>query len=225
MTLPKIRISKAFSHIFCLSLLAQPAAADDTQAELPLIFREDFENGFHRWKLSDPQGWIHRKIDTNHVFGIKSRTNAYKPQVRSPHHIALIKGIKVSDFVLTFRVRSTKDTGNHRDCCVFFNHQDATHFYYVHLGAKPDPHSGQIMIVDGAPRKALTNNKKSVPWDDQWHQVKVTRDGKTGLIQIYFDDMQAPLMATVDKTFDQGQIGLGSFDDMNDFDDIELRGR
>jgi hypothetical protein len=37
--------------------------------------------------------------------------------------------------------------------------------------------------------------------------------------------MQAPLMTTVDKTFDQGQIGLGSFDDMNDFDDIELRGR
>jgi len=51
MTLPKISIPKAFSHIFCLSLLVQPAAADDTQAELPLIFREDFENGFHRWKL------------------------------------------------------------------------------------------------------------------------------------------------------------------------------
>ena len=29
-------------------------------------------------------------------------------------------------------------------------------------------------------------------------------------------------MSVVDKTFGKGRIGLGSFDDMNDFDDIKL---
>ena len=30
---------------------------------------------------------------------------------------------------------------------------------------------------------------------------------------------------TIDKTYGKGRIGIGSFDDMNDFDDIKLRGR
>ena len=200
-------------------------SADEIQNDLPLVFSENFEKGFQRWELTDPKGWTHRKVEENHVFGINARKNNYKPKVRSPYHIALIKDIQLSDFVLTFRVRSTKDTGNHRDCCVFFNHQNPTHFYYVHLGARPDPHSGQIMIVDGAPRKALTKNKNNIAWDDKWHQVKVKRDSKRGTIEIFFDDMKKPIMTTTDKTFGKGQIGIGSFDDMNDFDDIELRGR
>jgi hypothetical protein len=32
-------------------------------------------------------------------------------------------------------------------------------------------------------------------------------------------------MSVVDKTFGKGRIGIGSFDDMNDFDDIKLHGR
>lgn len=208
-------------------ILALPVfiSASLSAEDLPLVFSEDFEKGFERWELTDPKGWTHRKVDGNSVFGINSRKNSYKTKVRSPYHIALIKDVKLSDFVLTFRVRSTKDTGNHRDCCVFFNHQDATHFYYVHLGAKPDPHSGQIMIVNDAPRKAITKNKNKVPWDNDWHKVMVRRDSTKGTIEIFFDDMKKPIMTANDKTFGKGRIGIGSFDDMNDLDDIELRGR
>ena len=73
----------------------------------------------------------------------------------------------MADFVLTFRVKSTKDTGGVRDCCIFFNWQDSQNFYYVHLGARPDPHSGQIMIVKNAPRKAMTTNKNLTPWKNE----------------------------------------------------------
>jgi len=211
--------------IVSAALAIAPLSADENKGELPLVFSEDFENGFERWDMTDPNGWTHGKKDGNHVFGINARKNNYKPEVRSPYHIALIKDVELSDFVLTFRVRSTKDTGNHRDCCVFFNHQDPTHFYYVHLGAKPDPHSGQIMIVNGAPRKAITENENKVPWTNEWHRVKVKRDSKKGTIEVYFDDMEKPVMTVNDQTFGKGRIGIGSFDDMNDFDDIELRGR
>ncbi len=123
-------------------------------------------------------------------------------------------------------MKSTKDTGGHRDCCVFFNWQDAEHFYYCHLGANPDPHSGQIMIVKDAPRKAMTDNKNKTPWkSDTWHNVKVVRDTAKGTIDVYFDDMVKPHMSVIDKTYGKGRIGIGSFDDMNDFDDINLRGR
>ena len=64
------------------------------------------------------------------------------------------------------------------------------------------------------------------PWKNEtWHRVKLVRDADTGKIEIFFDDMTKPLMSVVDKTFGRGRIGIGSFDDMNDFDDIRLRGR
>lgn len=188
----------------------------------PLVFAEDFEQGRARWETTDEKSWTHRNVDGNHVFGINRRESDYKPQVRSPYHIALVKDLMVADFVLTFRVRSTKDTGNHRDCCVFFNYQDPQRYYYAHLGARPDPHSDQIMIVNNAPRKAITQNKNNTPWKrDTWHHVKLVRDTASGKIEVYFDGK--PHMTAVDKTFGKGRIGIGSFDDMNDFDDIRLR--
>ncbi|MCA9087017.1 MAG: hypothetical protein KDA90_00095 [Planctomycetaceae bacterium] len=203
----------------------QKVARPDSLDGLPLILHEDFEQGRDRWEVTDEKSWTFREVDGNHVFGINRRNSDYKPAVRSPLHIALLKDVQLADFVLTFKVRSTKDTGNHRDCCVFFNYQDPQNFYYVHLGAKPDPASGQIMIVKDAPRTPLTKNEKLVPWTDQWHQVKVVRDTKSGKIQIYFDDMETPHLEVTDTTFGKGRIGIGSFDDMNDFDDLTLYGR
>ena len=99
-------------------------------------------------------------------------------------------------------------------------------FYYVHTGLKPDPHSGQIMIVNNAPRKALTKNKNKTPWkENTWHQVKVVRDSKAGTIEIFFDDMEKPYMKVVDKTFGKGKIGIGTFDDINNFDDVKVYGK
>ena len=210
----------------CIAVASfSPLSAADPETDLPLVFSDDFEKGHASWEVTDPATWTHREVDGNKVFGINSRTNGYKPEARSPHHIALIKGVEVADFVLTFRVRSIKDTGAHRDCCVFFNHQDPKRFYYVHLGAKPDSSSGQIMIVNNAPRKAMTANENPIPWGDGWHLVKVVRDSKKGTIEIYFDDMEKPVMSTEDKTFGKGRIGIGSFDDRNDFDDVKLWGR
>jgi len=193
--------------------------------DMRLVFSDDFENGVDRWELTDKAAWSLTKHGDNQVFGLNRRKSDYEPKHRSPHNIALIKGVEVKDFVLIYKVKSTKDTGGHRDCCTFLCHQDATHFYYVHLGAKPDPRSGQIMIVNDAPRKAMTENTKEVPWDDAWHTVKLVRDSRKGTIQIYFDDMHRPHMEVVDRTFKKGRVGIGSFDDMNDFDDIRLYGR
>ncbi|MEQ9411314.1 MAG: hypothetical protein RIK87_26610 [Fuerstiella sp.] len=209
---------------FCLPLSANDGPTSVT-TDLPLVFEEDFENGSARWETTDPTAWDLHRDGTGTVFGLNKRVSNYQPEVRSPHNIALIREVEVADFVLTLRVKSTLDTGNHRDCCIFFNYQDPTHFYYVHCGQRPDPHSGQIMIVNGAPRKALTENTNTTPWDDAWHDVKVVRDTGSGKIEIYFDDMQTPYMSVVDRTFGKGRIGIGSFDDRNDFDDVRLYGR
>lgn len=193
--------------------------------KLPLVFQDDFENGAGKWETTDDKAWTLQKSDGNQAFGLNKRKSDYQPEHRSPHNIAMIKGLELSDFDIRFKVKSTKDTGNHRDCCVFFCHQNASQFYYVHMGAKPDPHSGQIMIVNNAPRKAMTQNTRKTPWDDNWHEVRLTRNSKTGIIKVYFDDFTKPHMQVTDKTFKKGRIGIGSFDDMNDFDDVKVYGK
>jgi hypothetical protein len=45
-----------------------------------------------------------------------------------------------------------------------------------------------------------------------------------GTMEVYFDDMKTPLMTARDKTFTWGQVGIGTFDDNGNFDDITLRG-
>ncbi len=188
-----------------------------------VVFEEDFEDGHGRWEILDPATWKLAEQDGNTTLEITERQSDYKPPHRSPFHVALVKDLELASFEITFKVRSTLDTGNHRDCCVFFNYQDNAHFYYVHLGAKPDPHSGQIMIVKDAPRLAMTENEKLVPWDDQWHTVRVVRDFGSGRIDVFFDDMEKPHLSVNDKTFGKGRIGIGSFDDLNEFDDLVIR--
>ena len=200
----------------------RPLGAD--KGEQRLAFEDDFENGLERWEIIDPQSWKMEDHGKGKSLSIIERKSLYKPKVRSPRHIALLKYVEAESFELTFKVKSTKNTGDHRDCCVFFNYQDPTHFYYVHLGAKPDSASGQIMIVNDAPRTPLTKNEKDTPWSAAgWHDFKLERNVESGKIAIYFDDMETPHMQVEDKTFGKGRIGLGSFDDMNAFDDVKLR--
>lgn len=206
-------------------IVVDGAAIPESVEGLPLVFSEDFEGDVERWELTDEEAWTHAEQDGNHVFGLNRRKSDYQPKHRSPHNIALIKDLELKDFVMIYRVRSTKDTGPHRDCCTFFCHRDPEHFYYVHLGARPDPHSGQIMIVNDAPRKAMTENTAEVPWDDAWHTVKLKRDSESGTIAIYFDNMDEPHMQVRDMTFAGGRLGIGSFDDQNDFDDIRIYGK
>ncbi len=202
--------------------LAASAVADEP---LPLVFTEDFAHGAGRWEPTDPTAWTLGRDGDRAVWGLNRRKSDYEPAVRSPHNVALVKDLELADTEITFEVKSTLDTGGHRDCCVFFNWRDPAHFYYVHLGAKPDHASGQIMIVDGAPRRPLTKNTKAVPWDDRWHAVKLVRDVTTGRIAVYFDDLDTPFMEAVDTTFTSGRVGIGSFDDMNDFAAVRVSGR
>jgi hypothetical protein len=47
----------------------------------------------------------------------------------------------------------------------------------------------------------------------------------TGRIAVYFDDLETPLMEATDTTFTSGRVGIGSFDDMNDFTQVKVSGR
>ena len=196
------------------------------EPELPLLYEDGFEKGAENWEPTAPDAWRIAETDRGKVYN-QFKNSKYRPPHRSPYNISLLKDVTVGDFVLTVKVQSTNTgAGGHRDMCLFFNYQDPAHFYYVHLGKNPDPHSSQIMIVNDAPRKMITENESpGIPWDDAWHDVKIVRDTASGKIEIYFDDMEEPVMVANDKTFTWGRIGLGSFDDNGNWDDLKLCGK
>jgi len=205
--------------------MGTPAIAAE-KFDLPLAFEDDFEKGADHWQPTDANAWKIVGTDRGKVYN-QFQNSKYKPPHRSPLNISLVKDVLVGDFVLTVKVQSTnKNAGAHRDMCLFFNYKDPAHFYYVHLGARPDPHSSQIMLVNDAARVMITKNESpGIPWDDDWHNVKIVRRVKDGTIEIYFDDMKKPVMVAEDKTFDAGQVGIGSFDDNGNWDDFKLYGK
>jgi len=208
----------------CAALLTLTAAAfaDD---KLPIVFQEDFEKGADRWQPQDEKQWQIKKTDNGQVYSQFKKETTFKPPHRAPTNVSILKDVTVGDMEFTGRVRSTHPDYGHRDAVVFFGYQDPAHFYYVHLGKQADDHANQIFIVNGADRTKISLTSTSgTNWDDNWHTVKVVRKPSDGTIEIYFDDLQKPVMTAKDKTFAYGRIGVGTFDDTADWDDIVIRG-
>jgi hypothetical protein len=214
------------SGLFLLGTGAPPLGADEAKPakELPLLFRDDFTKGAGHWEPTDAKAWKVITTDKGKAYS-QYRQSKYKPPHRSPFNMALLKDINVSDFVFEARLQSTGKDAPHRDMCLFFGYQDPAHLYYVHIAKRTDDHANQIFIVNGADRKKIsTTTTKGTPWDDGWHRVKIVRTVADGKIEVYFDDMNKPIMTATDKTFTWGRVGIGSFDDSGNWTDISLRG-
>ena len=194
-------------------------------SEMKLLAHEDFDKGTSRWEPTDPKAWKIVTENGRSFYSLHAKSN-YKTKVRSPFNISLLKESEVGDFVLDVDLRSTIKVYGHQDLCLFFGHQDPEHYYYVHLGRKADAHANSIFLVNNAPRVSIAKTRTDgTDWSRGWHRARIRREAASGKIEVYFDDMQKPIMTTVDKTFTHGRVGIGSFDDTGDFDAIRLWGK
>ncbi|MBL4884843.1 MAG: hypothetical protein JKY95_09950 [Planctomycetaceae bacterium] len=232
-----------FAGIFCAGILcsfhvtiAEETVAEETVAEetavkmmqgLSLVFSENFESGnANHWQPTDSSAWELQSQDGNAVYSLIKKKSNYEPPVRSPYNRSMLKDVVLSDTILDVKLQSTSPEYGHRSLCLFFGYQDESHFYYVHFGKKMDDHANQIFIVNGSPRKKISlTTTRGTDWDDKWHHARVVRKVKTGKIEIYFDDMTKPIMTAEDKTFQWGTVGIGSFDDPGNYDQIRVYGK
>jgi hypothetical protein len=228
-----MRYAVALSTLVALALAAPVWAADD---EMPIVFEEDFQDdgALEKWEPMDPTAW---KIATEGDAKVLAmhKDSKYRPKVRSPHNYGLVKDLCVGDFVMDLKMQSMTKNYGHRDLCLFFGHQDPSHFYYVHMALRADAHAHSVFIVNGKARKTLIPDigkdiggevyrTKGLVWGDGWHNVRLVRKVDSGLIEVYFDDMTKPIMRAKDTTFAWGRVGVGSFDDVGNYDDIVIRG-
>ena len=202
-----------------------PTLSDDYR----LVYSQNFEGSdwLQQFVMTDPSAW---RPGTLSADGSKTQTlelhkqSTYKPPHRSPFNIAFVKNPVVGDFVLDVHLLQTGREYGHRDMCLFFGFQDPAHFYYVHMATATDDHAHNIFIVDEAPRiKISQRTTQGVQWGTRvWHHVRLKRDLETGLIQVYYDDMETPIMEAKNTRFGAGHIGFGSFDDTGMVDNIKL---
>lgn len=217
-----------FIPIILAGMRGSPEEAPQDMEGLPLLLTEDFSSTLGSWQFTDRAAWKQVEDDGGPALAL-FQASQYEPPVRSPFNLAVYKDLKVSDFILEVKVKSTSREYGHRDACVAFGWNDQSHFYYVHLAPAPrtDPHANSIFLVNNEPRVSIAQDRNDgTTWrDDVYHTIRIKRDSSSGSIVVYFDDMQNPVMQAIDKTFTSGQIGLGSFDDTALFKDLRIWGK
>ncbi len=186
-----------------------------------LNFQDDFEKGsLSAWEFPFPEDWQILAEGPNHYLHMLRNREPGVP--RRPLQFALFNGPRVGSFELTTRLRR-----EHSSLIVVFNYVDTMHFYYAHLsvdmGAKQPVHNG-IFIVNGEPRKRIAGleAEPALP-DTGWHTAHFVRDATSGEIEVFMDGAKQPLFSVRDSTFTCGRVGIGSFDETGDFDDVELK--
>lgn len=213
-----------FRSIFTgLLLLFTGTTALAAPAEIPgytLAYSNDFEKGLDGLEFTDVKAWKISGEPGKQALSLVS-SSAYEPKVRSPRSIARMKDLTAGDFILDVKVQQTGREYGHRDACVFFGHTSPTEFYYVHLATVADDHANSIFLVNNAPRVSIAKERtKGTDWAKGYQHVRIKREGDT--IEVYFNDMEKPVMKAQDTTFASGGLGLGSFDDTADFDDLAI---
>ena len=183
-------------------------------------FRDDFETGtLDAWDFPLAEDWVIRGEPVNHFLHMLRNREPGVP--RRPLQFARLRNANVGSFKLEARVRREGTS-----MIIVFNYVDTLHFYYAHLsadrGAQQPVHNG-LFIVNGEPRKRIagTDADPALP-DREWHTVRLERSVPSGSIELFMDDEKKPRFSVVDRTFNCGQIGIGSFDETGDFDDIRL---
>tara|TARA_R110002072_G_scaffold42102_1_gene119351 strand:- start:30 stop:737 length:708 start_codon:yes stop_codon:yes gene_type:complete len=149
---------------------------------------------------------------------------AYRPRVRSPHRMAIVKNLVVRDFVMEVQVQSTGRPYPGRDLILIFGFQDAERFAYVQLATLPDERTHNVFVVDHADaRRVGAVEFAGMPWTDgTWHTLRLERRTSDGLVRVTLDDFEEPLFELTDFTFSEGHVGIGTYDDTGMFAGLKV---
>lgn len=204
--------------VFCFSC----NTPQDVTSSILTAYQEDFDTpaSLSGFEFSDADSWNYNPYGALECF---AKAN-YEPPYRSPLAIALISQKSFGSFILEADLQQTGEEYNHQDMCVIFGFQNPSQFYYTHISRMMDEHANQVFIVDNAARiKISTNTNPGQDWEkDKWHHIRLIRNLESGSIQLFFDDMDQPVMEAKDNTFGPGMIGFGSFDDTGMIDNIRI---
>ncbi|MFK7739155.1 MAG: hypothetical protein AB8H80_02440 [Planctomycetota bacterium] len=196
-----------------IAACATPPDRPDPEAWIP-VYDQASGNGRADFVCSEPDRFVAGAAGELELLPIGDGQQRYAPPHRSPHSIALLRGIEVRDFDLECELLQSGPEEPHRDICMFFGFESPQRYYYVHLAPRPDPHAHNIFCVDEAPRVALSPVPTGgIRWGDgEWHHVRIERRVDLGTIAVYWDRQPDPILIARSPTIEWGGVGFGSFD-------------
>lgn len=212
----------------CFSLLATLLlAAGGLAAADPAHWSADFEDGSLKdWHLTRPEDWKIVDESGNHALRL-DKAGPVGANPRRPVKLALWKAGCVGSFELQLRVKRDPIRQTEGDVLVVFGFQDKLHFYYAHLSSDDGNvavHNG-LFRVNGGDRERIAGRgaRPALP-DEEWRGVRVLRNVKSGEIKLFLDGDSEPRFQVTDPTHSYGLVGVGSFDNTGEFDDLRLTG-
>ncbi len=210
------------------TLTAKDAMPEWVPDGFELVYKQNFNkpDSIDQFVFTSPGDWKIVQVDDRTALEQNKNGEEYEPPVNSPKNIGMIDHFQFGSFILDFYVQQSGRKYDHRDACVFFNIEDPSNFYYVHIGAQRDDVAYQIHKVDDNPRTAITRNPDEEGghnWESRkWHHVRLIRNAQKGHIAFYINNMKEPAMVARDTTHRMGYIGFGSFDDQARFTNIRI---
>lgn len=208
--------------------------AEDRPSDLPsdykLLYTQDFSQAtaLDDFQMTDAHAWkLAARTNSDRPALELVRLSKYVPPYDSPLNIALLRNWVFGDCVIDVDCLQTGKEYGHRDMIFVFGYQSPAQYYYTHIATAADDHANQIFIVDKAPRKKISQQTNAGnQWGlNEWRHVRIARNVSSGSIKVYFEDMAKPVMVAEDKTFGDGWVGFGSFDDTGKISNIKIWGK
>jgi hypothetical protein len=152
--------------------------------------------------------------------------HATPPPFRNPLEVAMLQAVVMTDCTVEATLRAGADKREGQEICVIFGYQDERNYYFVHLGSMAVGHVNHLYCVQtGQPNPMSVKFSVNTTWlPNTEHRLRVERIVRDGLIRVYFDDLATPVLEAVDRTFDQGQVGIGTFGADLLLSDVQVKG-
>ncbi|MFM7180727.1 MAG: hypothetical protein ACKO2G_04595 [Verrucomicrobiales bacterium] len=201
-----------------------PPAEKAAAPEFPVVFTENFAKGLAEWTPRETCVW-EMTAATNPNLELVTRGNP--GPFRAPLSWLVRGGHQpAGSFTLTARgICHTPLTTPGRDLLLLVGWKGPLDYTYIHFSAENSTVHNVIMRVKPDGREQLPHLTQPVPKlvKKDWQTIRVWYDRPSGMLRCYVDDMESPMMSCKVGDLQAGAVGVGSFDDMVEFDDVVLK--
>ena len=209
--------------------ISKQAAFDDVQVfsddvisigDLPAnLFTDDFEDGdASGWTEKTASRWNVTESEGNHAYSII--TTDYTAQYPSIYHVgeySLIDSLEYSDFTFKCKARCDDDLSAYqKDYVVMFGYTAWNTYYWMRFSSQGADCA--ILKSTNGTIAPLATCSEALVTDNNYHDIMILRfDDK---IRVYLDNKK--IVDITETAYINGQIGVGSQNDMASFDDIYI---
>jgi hypothetical protein len=175
----------------------------------------------HHWDVPNASDWKIESQNGSPVLELITPRNPLPGPVR-PIEFALAqtKDLRRVKIELDMRPRALS-------LIIVFAYRDPAHFDYAHLSTdtatKQSHHNGIFHVFDGERvRISPVAGRAAFPQTNHWYHVVFNYDGNKGSVDVSVDGADIPALHAVDLSLSGGRVGLGSFDEVGDFRNVEI---